>query len=94
MKDVLIQLSAYPEVAEMVDYLNRTVGTGSVGTIAQALAMFDFVVRAGQEGKRLALLDDDFELYQEIIIPGRVEPRPVDPHPLDPPMGGHSADYH
>jgi hypothetical protein len=69
--DITLRLSAMPEVARLLEELSAKLRKSSAETIIQALVMLKIVVDAGDAGKRIAIIDDDLNVIQEILIPGR-----------------------
>jgi hypothetical protein len=69
--DLTLKLSAMPEVARLLEGLSADLHKSSAETIIQALVMLKIVVDAGKEGKRLVITDNDLNVIQEVLIPGR-----------------------
>jgi hypothetical protein len=69
--DIILKLSAMPDVARLLDELSADLHKSSAETIIQALVMLKVIVEAGKEGKRLTITDDDLNVEREILIPGR-----------------------
>lgn len=69
--DITLRLSAMPEVARLLEELSAKLHKSSAETIIQALVLLKIVMEAGDQGKRLAITDDDLVVEREILIPGR-----------------------
>jgi len=69
--DITLRTSMFPGIASLIDELSMDLGKSSFETIALGLVMLKIVMDAGQDGKRVAITDDDLNVEKEILIPGR-----------------------
>jgi hypothetical protein len=69
--DLTLRLSATPWLADLVGEMSMALGLPPVETIGHALVILKIAVDQGKLGHRLAITDDDLNVLQEILIPGR-----------------------
>jgi len=68
--DITLRTSILPELARLIDQLSIDLGKTPIETIVQSLVMLQILMRAGHEGKRIAITDEDLNVEREILIPG------------------------
>ena len=71
---MVLRLSITPELDALIDNMADDLGLTKGDTILEALGLLKIALDARQEGKRIGILDENFDVDQEITLGGVREP--------------------